>query len=172
MSLPMQTLPVGIVVERRKANSPWADVLWRPVAVLAGLPEADVWTVLSDDGDAATFYAGPTEIALYRSESENYRQNLVSGAAAVWVALHETGGNPPYAVAGVTVDPGEGEAWTEPGDAIVEAIAMPETIRAELAEFVAAYPPGPGFVKRQRDRANPEALARQAPAGGTRHERR
>jgi len=30
-------LPVGVVVERRKATSPWVDAVWRPVAVLGGL---------------------------------------------------------------------------------------------------------------------------------------
>lgn len=171
MSPPLQTIPVGVVVERRKARSPWAEHLWRPVAVLAGLPEAGIWTVLSDDGVAATYYAGPADIALYRSESENYRQNLVSGAPAVWVALQATGGGPPYAVAAVTADPAEGEGWTEAGDAIVEAVAMPDAVRAGLAAFIAQYPPGPGFVKRQRDRADPEAMARRVPRLGARHER-
>lgn len=171
MSAPLLRIPVGIVVERRKAKSAWADHLWRPVAVLAGLPAAGLWTVLSDDGDVATYYAGPAEIALYRSESENYRQNLGSGAPAVWVTLHETGGDPPYTVAAVTADPAEGEGWTEPGQAIVEAVAMPEAVREEIATFIAQYPPGPGFVKRQRDRADPQALARRVPTSGTRHER-
>lgn len=171
MSDPLQIIPVGVVVERRRAKSRWADTLWRPVAVLAGLPEAGNWAVLSEDGDATTYYAGPAEIALYRSESENYRQNLASGAPAVWVVLHETHADPPYTLAAVTADPAEGEGWTEPGDGIVEAVAMPDAVRAKLAAFVAQYPPGPGFVKRQRDRADPEALARRSPAGGRRDER-
>src|SRR5215213_10133878 len=28
------SIPVGIVVERCKANSPWSEFVWRPVAVL------------------------------------------------------------------------------------------------------------------------------------------
>ena len=172
MSAPLLQLRVGVVVERRKARSPWAEALWRPVAILGGLPEAGLWTPLSDDGNTATYYAGPAEIALYRSESENYRQNLASGAPAIWVALHETGGEPPYAVAGATADPAEGEGWTEPGQAIVEALPMPDTIRDEIVAFIARYPPGPGFVKRQRDRADPQALARRGPPIGTRYERR
>ena len=172
MSPPLQTIPVGVVVERRRATSPWIDALWRPVTILAGLPEAGLWAVLSDDGNAVTYYGGPAEIALYRSESENYRQNLASGAPSVWVSLHATGGDPPYAVAAVTADPAEGEGWTEPGDAIVEAVTMPDTVRAEIAAFIAQHPPGPGFVKRQRERADPEALARGVPPPRTRDERR
>lgn len=168
MSAPVQIIPVGVVVERRKAISPWADTLWQPVAVFAGRPDAELWTLLAEDGDRATYYAGPAEIALYRSEAENYRRNLASGAPAIWIALHESGGEPPYNLGGVTADPAEGEGWTEPGQAIIEAVPMPDAIRHELAAFVARYPAEPGFVKRQRDRADPEALARRSPPLGRR----
>jgi len=166
MSAPQLRIPVGIVVERRKASSPWADLLWRPVAVLAGLPDAAPWTALSHDGDTVTFYAGPTEIALYRSEAENYRRNLASDAPMVWVALTATGGAPPYEIAAVTADPAEGEGLTEPGQAIVEAVPMPESVREAIIGFVAQYPAEPTFTKRQRDRADPEALARRGPRFG------
>jgi hypothetical protein len=108
---PLLRIPVGVVVERRKATSPWADVIWRPIAVLGGLPDAAPWTPLAIDGETATFYAGAAEIELYRSEADNYRENLASAAPAIWVALQETGGDPPYAVAAVTADPDEGVEW-------------------------------------------------------------
>ena len=46
MSAALKSIPVGVVVERRKAASQWIDFLWRPVAVLPGEPEAKPWTVL------------------------------------------------------------------------------------------------------------------------------
>jgi hypothetical protein len=172
MSAPSHRIAVGVVVERRRAILQWAEYLWRPVAVLAGLPDATPWTLLAEAGDAVTFYAGPAEIALYGSEAENYRRNLGSDAPAIWVMMHATGGEPPFIIGGVTADPAEGEGWTEPGQAIVEAVAMPEAVREEIATFVALCPAQPGFVKRQRDRADPEALARCAPHTGRRNERR
>lgn len=172
MSAPVRYIPVGVVVERRKAISQWAEFLWRPVAVLAGLPDAAPWTPLAEDGDTVTYYAGPAEIALYRSEAENYRRNLKSETPAIWVTMHTKGGEPPFAIAGVTADPAEGEGWTEPGQAIVEAVEMPETVREEIAAFVAQYPVQQGFVKRQRDGPDPEVLARRAPQIGRRDERR
>jgi hypothetical protein len=129
---PLLRIPVGVVVERRKATSPWADVIWRPVAVLGGLPDAAPWTPLAIDREAATFYAGAAEIELYRSEADNYRRNLASAAPAIWVVLQETGGDPPYAVAAVTADPDEGEALTGPGQGIIEAVAMPGPLRPPL----------------------------------------
>jgi len=64
---PLLRIPVGVVVERRKATSQWVDVVWRPVAVLGGLPDAAPWTPLAGDGETETFYAGGAEIELYRS---------------------------------------------------------------------------------------------------------
>jgi len=157
---PLLRIPVGVVVERRKATSPWAEVIWRPVAVLGGVPDAAAWTPLAIHGETATFYAGAAEIELYRSEADNYRRNLASAVPSVWVVLHETGGDPPYAVAAVTADPAEGEGLTEPGQGIIEAVAMPEPLRLTIAAFVAGHHVERAFEKRARDRADPEALAR------------
>jgi hypothetical protein len=168
---PLVRIPVGVVVERRKASSPWADLLWRPVAILPGLAEATPWTELAREGDTVTYYAGPGEIALYRTEADNYRRNLESGTPSVWVGLEATGGEPPFEIAAVTADPAEGEALTEPGQAIVEALAMPEPVYDAVAQFVAQYPAARPFTKRKRDRADPEILARRDPRRGQDHGR-
>jgi Protein of unknown function (DUF3305) len=160
---PLLRIPVGVVVERRKATSQWVDIVWRPVAVLGGLPDAAPWTPLAGDGETETFYAGGAEIELYRSEADNYRRNLVSAAPAVWVALQETGGDPAYAVAAVTADPAEGEGLTESGQGIIEAVVMPDPVRQTIAAFVAEHHVDRVFKKRTRDRADPEALARRGP---------
>jgi hypothetical protein len=157
---PLLRIPVGVVVERRKARSRWADVVWRPMALLGGVPDAAAWTPLAIDGETVTFYAGEAEIELYRSEADNYRQNLESAVPAVWIAMYETGGDPPYAVATVTADPAEGEGLTEAGHGIIEAVAMPEPVRLAIAAFVADHHVERVFEKRARDRADPEALAR------------
>ncbi len=160
---PVLRIPIGVVVERRKSTSPWAAVVWRPIAVLGGVPDAAAWTPLAIDGETATFYAGEAEIELYRSEADNYRRNLASAVPVVWVALHETGGDPPYVVAAVTADPAEGEGLTEPGQGIIEAVAMPEALRHTIAAFVAEHHVERVFEKRARDRADPEVLARRDP---------
>jgi hypothetical protein len=168
---PLLRIPVGVVVERRKAISPWADFIWRPVAVLAGLPEAAPWTMLAVGPEAETFYAGSAEIELFRTETEYYRHNLVSGAPSLWVALQATGREPPYEIAAVTADPAEGEGLTEPGQSIVEAVAMPEPVRAAIAAFIAEHHVERSFEKRERSRADPEALARRVPRPGGGDER-
>ena len=160
---PLMRISVGVVVERRKAVSPWTDYIWRPISLLSGQPDAVPWMRLATEGDTVTFYAGPAEIELYRTETDNYRSNLASAAPSVWVALSATGGEPPYELAAVTADPAEGEALTEPGQSIVEALAMPDSVRSAIASFIAEHHVERVFEKRKRNRANPEALARRGP---------
>jgi hypothetical protein len=163
VSAPLAQISVGVVVERRKAASPWIDFTWRPVTALPGVPAAAPWTQLSADGDVTTFYAGASNIALYRTDTAHYRDNLASGSPALWVALRPTGVEPPFDLVAVTADPSEGEAFTQNGDHLVDAVPMPEQVRALLEAFVAEHHVEQPFVKRKRDRADPEALARREP---------
>jgi len=159
---PLASIPVGVVVERSKGAGPWTDYLWRAVSVLSGVPDTPAWSKLSGDGERATFYAGAADIELYRSESSNYRDNLASETPLLWVALRPTGGDPPYTLAGVTADPAEGEGWAGVGNDLVDSVAMPDAILQAVADFVAQHHVEHPFSKRQRDRADPEALARRA----------
>lgn len=160
---PLTRIPVGVVVERRKAASPWIDFTWRPAMVLPGRPDAAPWTVLAADAEATTFYAGSTDIGLYRSETGCYRDNLGSGAPSLWVALRPTGVEPPYDLLAVTADPSEGESFTQAGDDLVGVVPMPMPVREIVEAFVTEHHVERAFQKRERDRADPEALARHGP---------
>ena len=94
---PLQTIAVGVVVERTKGVTRWSDFAWRPVSVLTGTPATPPWTKLSDDGERATFFAGMAEIELYRTETTYYRSNLESGSPALWVSLRAADTDPPFA---------------------------------------------------------------------------
>lgn len=161
---PLTTLAVGVLVERSKSMSPWADFYWRPAGVLVGAPDTPPWTKLSDDGERATFYAGATDIELYRTETMNYRGNLQLETPLLWIVLRPTEADPPFELASVTADPAEGEAMTEAGTNLVEAVTMPALIQEAIAAFVAEHHvEEAAFVKRKRDRANPESMARRGP---------
>lgn len=161
---PLVEIPVGVVIERRKAKSQWVDFVWRPVAVLPGVPDAASGAVLDVDAERTNFYGGAATIKLYRSDSSGYRDNLATGTALLWVVLRPTGAEPPYEVAAVTAEPSEGESFTESGANLVEAVTMPDSVRAIVADFVAAHPFAHRFVKRTRDRTDREAMARRAPS--------
>ena len=80
------------------------------------------------------------------------------------MSLRAADGDPPFAVAAVTADPAEGESLTETATDLVEQVPMPEAIQRIVAAFVAEHHVEQPFVKRKRDRADPEALGRRAPA--------
>lgn len=165
-ALPLLQIPVGIVVERRKADSAWIDFTWRGVAVLPDEPEARPWTVLREEDGSTLFYAGCASVDLYPSETARYRDNLCSGNPSIWIVLSPAEGEWPYAAAAATADPAEGEAFTEAGANLVEAVPMPEVLRETIANFIAEHHVERQFVKRKRRNADPEALARRQHEGG------
>lgn len=157
-----ECLEVGVVVARRKLTGPWADYAWLPHAVLPAPPAAAPGTRLGGGDGEDIIYAGPFAIPLHSSETAHYRDNLGSGRPALWVVLQPVAGDE-YEVAAVTADPYEGEALTQGNGEIVEAVPMPAEIQEKVAAFVAAFHVERQFVKRRRDRADPEALAKAAP---------
>jgi hypothetical protein len=165
-ALPLLRIPVGVVVERRKADSPWIDFVWCGIGVLPDEPEMMPWTLIREQGGATLFYAGSATVDLYRSETERYRDNLSTGTPSVWIVLSPVEGPFPYAVAAVTADPAEGEAFTEAGANLVEAVPMPEVLHEAIENFIAEHHVETEFVKRERSRADPEALARRHHEGG------
>lgn len=158
---PGKTIIVGVVAERSKGSGRWSDYLWRPVSVFTGAPDTPAWTKLSDDGERAAFFVGTAEIELYRSEAGNYRENLLVEQPLLWVALRPTSGDPPYSLVGATVDPAEGESWVALGTDLVDSVAMPRAVEAIVADFVAEHYVEQPFLKRKRDRADPEGMARR-----------
>src|SRR5258707_4038551 len=158
-STALASIVVGVVVERRKARSPWLDFLWRPVSVLAGTPSAVPWTRIGEEGNAAIFYAGEAAIELPRTETANYRQNLASGTPMLWVVLRPRLANSASAafdILTVTADPSEGEALTDAGNDLVATVPMPVSIIETIDGFIAEHHVERPFQKRQRDRGEPQ----------------
>jgi hypothetical protein len=158
-------IPVGVVVARSKAASLWIDFTWRPVAVLSGVPAAQAWTVLDEDADTTTFYAGQSDLMLHASDTAQYRDNLSTGQPKLWVVLRPTGAEPPFEVVRVTADGSEGEGFTAAGDDVVDQVPMPEPIWSAVEKFVAEHHVEQTFYKRERKRADPNALGRRGRIG-------
>jgi hypothetical protein len=150
-------IAVAVVVERRKAKSPWLDFIWRPVAVLAGNPVAAPWAPINAADDTILFYAGEAVIELFRTETANYRGNLTSGAPLLWVVLRPDASGHTYKLFAVTADPAEGEAFTGVGNDLVGTVPMPAVIAEMIGDFVALHHVERPFLKRRRERASQES---------------
>ena len=61
----------------------------------------------------------------------------------------------------MTAEPSEGEAFTENATDLVEAVPMPEPVARSLPRSSPSTTSEHPFVKRQRDRADPEVMARR-----------
>jgi hypothetical protein len=101
------------------------------------------------------FFAGEAVIELHRTETGNDRDNLASGAPALWVVMRPTAADPPYELLADTADPAEGEAFTGAGSSLVEAVPMTSDIVNIVARFIARHNVERPFVRRQRDRQTP-----------------
>lgn len=158
-STALARIPVGVLVERRKAKSPWLDFVWRPVAVLAGSPAAAPWTPLSEADARTLFYAGEVAIELNRTETANYRSNLASGAPSLWVILRPDASGHAYRLLSVTADPAEAEALTDAGNDLVEPVPMPAVIAETIGDFIARHHVERPFFKRRREQAASQGRA-------------
>jgi uncharacterized protein DUF3305 len=154
------------MVERRKARSRWVDFLWRPVSVFVGNPSAAPWTALDIESETTIFYAGQAVIELHRTETSNYRDNLASGAPALWVALHPAALRQPYEILAVTADPAEGEAFTDAGNYLVETVRMPAEVVEAVVQFLAEHHVERPFVKRRRQPPEQAPARREGERGG------
>jgi Protein of unknown function (DUF3305) len=154
-------IPVGVVVERHRAQNPWGDALYRPVSILSGVPATAPWTTIDSSADVTTLYAGEAVVELFRTETAQYQQNLASGTPSLWVVLRPVAREIPFTLLSVTADPAEGEALTGTGNDLVEAVPMPPAMIATVEGFIAQHPPSRAFYKRERDRSLP---ARGEPA--------
>ncbi len=143
----------------------WADFLWRPVSVFVGSPSAAPWTPLDTESEVTLFYAGQAVIDLHRTETINYRDNIASGTPALWVALHPVASGQPYEILAVTADPAEGEAFTDAGNYLVEAVPMPSAVVEAIVQFLAVHHVERAFVKRRRQPAEPTLARREDEKG-------
>lgn len=159
-----EAIAVGVIVEKRKAQSPWIDHLWVPVAVVHGLPEAPPLTLVDRDSDMERYYLGSAALVLATNETANYRDNLMSGAPKLWVAMREESQDATVSLLTVTADPAEGEALTESASNIVDVVPMVPEIAAFVASFVDAHHVEREFYKRKRDESGKDGR-RRMPGG-------
>ncbi|MGB0670100.1 MAG: DUF3305 domain-containing protein [Rhodospirillales bacterium] len=154
---PQDGLPMGVVIERRAIDSPWADHAWKPVAVIPGAPEVSDWKEIASGEGWVHYHAATLPLRIYAGETEGYRVNLSNSPPLVFVVLRrgEEAEDHDVEPALVTVCPYEASGYEESGDEIVEGIPMAEDLRAWLADFVNRHHVEQPFKKRKRKPFDP-----------------
>ena len=147
-----QHIEVGIVAERRRIESPWADHAWAPLAVLPEPPELAPWTVLAETPERRSVYLGSAVLTLHSVDTAHFRENFQAGRGRI-------------VLPGVTADPFEGEVYSENVDDLVEAVPMPDAIARQVLAFFDAHHVEREFVKRQRAEFDPRKGGAPRPGG-------
>ena len=161
-------MAVGLVIERIRLTGPWSDWAWMPAQVLLDVPETPAWAILSHSDDRTRYYAGTFVIELHPSSTGYYRDNLASERPVLWVAMQPAGWEPPMESIAVTVDPTEGEGYTQTGTMVVETLPLPAEIAATVAAFISEHHVERVFEKRQRDKSRPRMGDGRNPGPGQR----
>lgn len=154
------TMPIGVVLERRKIDNPWVDFSWRAIAVIPGAapldPAKDDWKVLAEGDGFTHFHAATFDLELFKKETEGYRTNISSAPPSVYVVLHpDEEGVCDHEVLPflITCCPFEAESYVESGDEKVDAVIMPPQIQAWVEDFIADHHVDVPFKKRKQKKA-------------------
>lgn len=153
------SIPLGIVVERRKSSHPWADWVWTPVSVfMNGAPEADWVEILSGDG-WTQYHAATLHLVLHRKETEALCLNLMLDTPELYVVMQdaeELDTEFPVTAHVVTASSYEAQDYLDSGDDIVEKVEMPEAVAAFIQAFVEEHHVDEKFIKRRRNKLDLE----------------
>jgi hypothetical protein len=148
--MPKEVFKLAVLAQSRPPVTKWGRRVVRPIAVFAMVPATAPGTKVSDEDGVETWYLGAVDLTLHSGDTGYYRDNLMSRRPSVWVALPETGDGARARVQLVTVDPYEGEGLASDEALVVEAVPMPDAVRACMESFIAAHHVDIPFKKRQR----------------------
>jgi hypothetical protein len=125
------SFPIAVVMQRRAAQSRWADVVWEPHGVLADPGGAA--RLLREDGPAAQWLHPGFKLLLHKDETEGYYLNVSAPHPRVFV-LWRMEGEAALPLE-VTVSSEEAGRWLDGGHS-VDGVAMPAEIFAWVGEYV------------------------------------
>ena len=167
----LETMRLGVVVERRDIDSPWQDYVWRPVAVIPGAPEVDQWKEVNRGEGWIQYHAATLSLELHRKETEAYHYNLASRPPVIYVVLRqdEEAGEHEVEPFVVTASPAESQDFLDAGDDIVEAVPMPEVVIDWVQAFVDTHHVDQPHHKRTPKRLDPDTVG--FGGGGPRRQR-
>lgn len=153
------TLPLGIVVEKRKSDHPWADWIWRPVSVfINGAADAE-WKEIMSGENWVHYHAATLPLVLHRKDTEALCLNLMLDAPELYVVLQESDdleSEFPVIAHVVTASSYEAQDYHDAGDDIIEKVEMPEPVAAFIQAFVEEHHVEEVFIKRKRNKLNVE----------------
>ncbi len=160
-------MPLGVVVERREIDNPWADHVWRPVAVIPGAGPVAEWKPLDEGAGWARYHIATLPLELHRTDTEAYRTNLSNDPPVVYVRLTDAADEAEHEIEAflVTASPYEAQDYLDSGEEIVEGVPMPDGVIAWVQDFIDTHHVDKPFVKRRQRRHDDGAAPGRRRAG-------
>lgn len=155
------SIPLGIVVEKRKANHAWLDWSWRPVDIIPGAEPIDEWREIESGDGWTRYHAATVPVTLYFSDTEAYLFNLADRVPSIYVVLREDENDDakwPVFVHLATASPFESQLFEDSGEDTIERIPMTPEMIAWLRAFIEFHHEEEEFVKRKRREVKMEEL--------------
>ncbi len=135
------SIPLAVILQRRiDPNKKWAFPQWDAYAIVTGenIAQYDQKVTVHDNGSIHRFFWGGLKLDLYKDGSEGYWYNLLSQTPFLFVICDGEAGDMEIEPRYVTANQDEATGHLESDD-IVLSIAMPETIRNLLEQYVVAH---------------------------------
>ena len=144
------TFPIAIIMQRRRAQSRWADFVWEPFGVVPSPGPGAGNKLLIEQADLMQWLHDGFTLELHRDEAEGFYLNLTAPDPRVFVLWRMEGEDalPVH----VTMSSEEASRWMDGGHS-VDGVKMPAEIFAWAGEWVEKnYKPKP-FQKRIKPRS-------------------
>ncbi len=157
MTETMQSMPLGVVVERREVDYPWQDHAWSPVAVIPGAPMIGEWRELASGPGWVRYHCATLTLELHRTETEAYMVNLSDQYPRIFVILTdpEAGAHDIEAFL-VTASPYEAQDYLDSSEDIIEGVPMPDGVIGWVRDFIDRHHAVEPFKKRKQKHYQPE----------------
>lgn len=157
-----ESMPIGVVLTRRRIDHPWQEYSWHATEAVPGAPQLAEWRLLRQDDTEAAYLAATLPLNLYPGETTDYRQNLSQRAPMIYVVLrrNDDNGERPVRPFCVTVSPAEAQDYLD-GDELVDAVSMPIAVAAWLQNYVSRFHVERSFEKRGRGERDARRKARE-----------
>ena len=125
------SFPIAIVMQRRAAQSRWADFIWEPQGVIPD--PGGTARLLREDGANLQWLHPGFELVLHKDEIEGYYLNVSASQPRVFILWRMEGEH--ALPLDVTISSDEAGRWLDGGHS-VDGVAVPPEIFAWVGDYV------------------------------------
>lgn len=133
--MPTHTLPIAVIMQRRRVQHLWADEAWAAVGVVENRGDLPPLQVLSTNGEREHYLVSGLQLELHQDENDGYFENWVAPAPKVFIMWQMREDRAMPVVASVSYS--EGARMLDSGES-ADGVAMPTEIHVWMRNYLQA----------------------------------